>query len=552
MLIQLDIENIAVIEKASIEFEKGLNVITGETGSGKSLLINSLGMILGLRQTHEIIREGAPYARVGATFFVPELSEIITGFGIDFEDGDLTISRKLFPDGRNVCHINGNAVNVSTLREIGKHLIVIHGQRDSAMLLDSQSHIRFLDNFMNCNDLIEDYSDSFKKYNNARKALDKMQTNLTERQNEIDYLTFQVEQIENANLEVGEEDILRARKKILESAQTLQENCDAAYSHLSRSSGARELLHLAMNHLETLCNYDESLSDLKERATNLYYEADELCHDISAYSSKIETDDSSLREVCDRLDEINSLKRRFNKEVKDIIAYAQESRIRINELLSYDENRASLEKEVSMLEKEAQEKAAELSALRKKTAKQLSEKLCLELEELDMKKCSVVFDFKPTPLSKNGIDDVEILLSTNPSESEKPLSKIASGGEMNRIMLAIKSVFCDFDSIPTLLFDEIDTGVSGRAAEKIAKKMHALARNYQLICVTHLPIIASSGSHHILIEKITESDSFKTNIRPLDYNERVEEISRIISGEKIDSVSIENARRMIDYYLNNN
>lgn len=548
MLIQLDIENIAVIEKASIEFEKGLNVITGETGSGKSLLINSLGMILGLRQTHEIIRDGAPYARVGATFFVPELSEIFTDLGIDFEDGDLTISRKLFPDGRNVCHINGNAVNVSILREVGKHLVVLHGQRDSAMLLDSQSHIRFLDNFMDRDDLIRDYSNCFEKYNNARKLLDKMQTNLTERQNEIDYLTFQVEQIEKANLEIGEEEILRNRKKILESAQTLQENCDAAYSHLSRSSGARELLHAAMNHLETLCNYDDSATDLKERATNLYYEADELCHDIAAYSSKIETDDSSLREVCDRLDEINSLKRRFNKDIDDIITYAQESRARINELLSYDENRASLEKEVSALEKEAQEKAIKLSSLRREAANKLCGRLCLELEELDMKKCSVVFDFKPTPLSKNGIDDVEILLSTNPSESVKPLSKIASGGEMNRIMLAIKSVFCDFDSIPTLLFDEIDTGVSGRAAEKIAKKMHTLSKNYQLICVTHLPLIASSGNHHILIEKLTDSDNFKTIIRSLDYDERIGEISRIISGDKIDSVSIENARRMLDYY----
>ncbi len=547
MLVQLDIENIAVIEKAYIEFESGLNVITGETGAGKSLMINSLGMILGHRTGKEIIREGAPFARVSATFFAPDAKEFLGNMGIECED-DIVVTRKIYPDGRNVCHINQNAVNVSVLRELGNHLVVIHGQRDSEVLLDSRNHIRFIDSFMNESELKEQYKEAYKAYKESEKKLRETEDAVEERQKETDYLSYQIEQIENANLTEGEEEELKEKKHLLESAEKLEEYSKTAYSLLNRDGGVKDLLYSTMQSLEALSSCDESCSDFSERATNLYYEMQELARDVNSYAQKIDSDDASLREISDRLNEINTLKRRYNKEVTDILAYLTECKEKLELLLNYDEKREELIIKVQKCKKEALYFAEKLKELRHNCAQKLSERLTSELSELDMQKCTVTFSFEETELNENGIEEIEMLLSTNPIEAPKPLSKIASGGEMNRIMLAIKTVFSDFDAVPTLLFDEIDTGVSGRAAEKIAKKMHALSKSYQLISVTHLPVIASAGNHHILIEKNTQEDSFKTNIKALSQKERVEEIARIISGDNVDSVSIENASRMLEYY----
>lgn len=547
MLVQLDIENIAVIEKANIEFEPGLNVITGETGAGKSLMINSLGMILGHRTGKEIIREGAPFARVSATFFAPDLKDYLADNGIDCED-DIVVTRKIYPDGRNVCHVNQNAVNVSVLRELGNHLVVIHGQRDSEVLLDSKNHIRFIDSFMNESELKEQYKEAYKAYKEAEKKLRETERGIEERQKEIDYLSYQIEQIENANLVEGEEEELRERKHLLESAEKLEEHSKTAYSLLNRDGGVEDLLYSTMQALEALSSCDDSCSDFSDRAANLYYEVQELSRDINTYAQRIDSDDASLREISDRLNEINTLKRRYNKEVSEILVYLSECKEKLELLLNYDEKREELILASQKCKNEALCLAEKLRALRHVCADKLSDRLMAELSELDMQKCTVMFSFEETELNENGIENIEMLLSTNPIEAPKPLSKIASGGEMNRIMLAIKTVFSDFDSVPTLLFDEIDTGVSGRAAEKIAKKMHALSKSYQLISVTHLPVIASAGNHHILIEKNTEEDSFKTSIKALSQEERVKEIARIISGDNVDSVSIENASRMLEYY----
>lgn len=545
MLIQLDIENIAVIEKASIEFEHGLNVITGETGAGKSLLINSLNMVLGARASRELIREGADFAKVSAVFFCDFLNDILSLNGIDTDGSNIIITRKLYKDGRNLCHINGCAVSVAQLRTIGEKLVVIHGQRDSSELMDTSSHINFLDAFCENEKLLNEYKEIYKELCTVRSELEKLNGDKISRQSEIEYLSYQVQEIDNANLSENEEDELLSRKSILENAENIEKNAQKAYSALYFEGGAKESLYSAMRALEALSMTDSSAQGYCEKITDLYYETEELSRDISSYISSIEFKPEELSQINDRLDTIRNLKRKFGGEISDILKFYNEASEKLLKLKSFDDDKDALAKRNDELTVCANKIAEQISDARKKSAVLLSERLTKELESLDMPKCKIEFLFTPCALSANGIENVEFVISTNPSESPKSLAKIASGGEISRVMLAIKSVFSDFDKIPTLLFDEIDTGVSGRAAEKIANKMQMLSEKYQLICVTHLPVIAAAAKHHMLLEKKTDSESFKTIIRSLSEKERISEIARIISGDNINDISLKNAASML-------
>lgn len=545
MLIQLDIENIAVIEKASIEFEHGLNVITGETGAGKSLLINSLNMVLGARASRELIREGADFAKVSAVFFCDFLNDILSLNGIDTDGSNIIITRKLYKDGRNLCHINGCAVSVAQLRTIGEKLVVIHGQRDSSELMDTSSHINFLDAFCENEKLLNEYKEIYKELCTVRSELEKLNGDKISRQSEIEYLSYQVQEIDNANLSENEEDELLSRKSILENAENIEKNAQKAYSALYFEGGAKESLYSAMRALEALSMTDSSAQGYCEKITDLYYETEELSRDISSYISSIEFKPEELSQINDRLDIIRNLKRKFGGEISDILKFYNEASEKLLKLKSFDDDKEALTKRNDELTVCANKIAEQISDARKKSAVLLSERLTKELESLDMPKCKIEFLFTPCALSANGIENVEFVISTNPSESPKSLAKIASGGEISRVMLAIKSVFSDFDKIPTLLFDEIDTGVSGRAAEKIANKMQMLSEKYQLICVTHLPVIAAAAKHHMLLEKKTDSESFKTIIRSLSEKERISEIARIISGDNINDISLKNAASML-------
>ena len=546
MLIQIDIENVAVIERASIEFDKGLNVITGETGAGKSLLINALNMVLGGRTPRDIIRESADFCRVSAVFYSQEADNILENAGITPDDGNVIITRKLYRDGRNLCHINSNAVNVSLLRSVGEKLVIIHGQHDSSDLMDTSSHIRFLDAFSENGELLKEYKNVFGELKEIISTLDKMNEDSHSRQNEIDYLTYQTEEIEKANLSPEEEENLLSRKTVLSNAGTISKHVEKASSALGSDSGAKELLYTAKRALEALSDIDESSLPYLEKATELYYEIEELYHDISSYMSGIEYNERELREIDDRLDEINKLKRKFGGEIPDILKFYDEASEKLLFLKSFDENMDGLLKKKDSLTEKAIMIAEKISQKRHESASILAERLTEELSYLDMPKCRIEFSFTECDLYENGCERVEFLISTNPSESPKSLSKIASGGEISRVMLAIKSVFSDFDNIPTLLFDEIDTGVSGRAAEKIANKMKLLSNSYQLISVTHLPVIAAAGNNHILIEKKLYEDGFKTEIKTLDTKERVYEIARIIGGDNISEVSLKNAEHMLE------
>ncbi len=543
MLTQLDIENVAVIEKATVEFESGFNAITGETGAGKSLLINSLNMVLGFRAARDLIRDGAQFARVSASFFDKDIDSFLAELDLPTDEGNIIITRKIYPDGRNVCQINQSPVSVSLLKSVGDKLITSHGQRDNAEIFDIPSHVRFLDNFSDNEALLNKYKAEFDEYKNAEKELKLLCTDEQSRLNEIDFLKYQTGEIEKAGLSPNEENELTERKTILENSEALKKSASEVYRALCGDGGAR-----AKRAIEQISQTDSSGEAFLERIANIYYEADDLARDVSSYRDSVEYSPAELNEIDDRLATINSLKRKYSRSVEDILKLYDNASERLSTLLSYEDNKEVITKNVENLKAKAEKTALELSSIRKQKAYLLSERLEDELSELDMPKCKIEFSFVETDLSPIGIDSVELMISTNPSDAPKPITKIASGGEISRVMLAIKSVFCDFDSASTIIFDEVDTGVSGRAAEKIARKMNSLANHFQIISITHLPIIAAAASNHILIEKNTDSDSFKTEIRTLDEKMRENEIARIISGDKINDTALENARQLLGFF----
>lgn len=548
MLLQLDIENVAVFEKASVSFESGLNVITGETGAGKSLLINSLNLVLGCRGAHGLIRSGADFASVNASFFDKNVDSVLAENGIECDDGNIIISRRLYRDGRNQCRINGASVPVSLLREVGKKLVAIHGQRDNAVLLSAAGQLSFVDSFSGSGELLSQYREAYRNYKSAERSLAQMQSDESERAREIDFLSFQVDEITRAELTDGEEDELLKRRKVLDNAETLSELSREMQQLICGDRGVRDSLYSALRSGERLSEIDDSLKGCTERLTDIYYELEELGRDISAYSSSVDFNPRELDEIEDRLAVINSLKRKYGGSLEAVIAYGEKSQARLAELMSYDDNLSALEKEAAGQKKEAERLGAELSAVRKKGAEELAAAINAELATLDMSEAEITFSFTDCGLSEHGTQNVEMLFSSNPKSEPAPIEKIASGGELSRIMLALKSVFSDFDKTPTLLFDEIDTGVSGRAAEKIAVKMRRLADGYQLICVTHLPIIAAAGTNHLLIEKRVDSSGAATSVYPLAPEKRAAELARMISGDKITDVSLENARQMLAAY----
>ena len=548
MLLQLDIENVAVFEKASVSFESGLNVITGETGAGKSLLINSLNLVLGCRGAHGLIRSGADFASVNASFFDKNVDSVLAENGIECDDGNIIISRRLYRDGRNQCKINGASVPVSLLREIGKKLVAIHGQRDNSVLLSAAGQLSFVDSFSGSGELLSQYREAYRNYKSAERSLAQMQSDESERAREIDFLSFQVDEITRAELTDGEEDELLKRRKVLDNAETLSELSREMQQLICGDRGVRDSLYSALRSGERLSEIDDSLKGCTERLTDIYYELEELGRDISAYSSSVDFNPRELDEIEDRLAVINSLKRKYGGSLEAVIAYGEKSQARLAELMSYDDNLSALEKEAAGQKKEAERLGAELSAVRKKGAEELAAAINAELATLDMSEAEITFSFTDCGLSEHGTQNVEMLFSSNPKSEPAPIEKIASGGELSRIMLALKSVFSDFDKTPTLLFDEIDTGVSGRAAEKIAAKMRRLADGYQLICVTHLPIIAAAGTNHLLIEKRVDSGGAATSVYPLAPEKRAAELARMISGDKITDVSLENARQMLAAY----
>ena len=543
MLTLLKIENIAVIEKAEVEFGGGFNVLTGETGAGKSLLIDSIGLVLGGRGQRELIRSGADYALVQAVFYCPEISPLLTEMGLEpEEDGTVILQRKLHRDGRNTCRYGTAAIPLSTLKTIGERLVAIHGQHDGTALLSPATHVDFIDDYGKYAAALSDYKERFHAWKAAEKELEEAKANASQRETRMDFLSFQVKEIEEAALRDGEEEELTARQKLLSNAEELTENANTANQAIDAGYDA---VSDALSAMDDISAVDESMNDATERLRSVYYELEELKRELSSYVYGLEFDPEELETVDERIGVIFRLERKYGADIPQILAYLDKAKAELDALTYAEEHGDEMEANVKRLEKEAAASAARLTALRKEAAEKLCGKIGEELAFLDMPKTRVVPHFTPCPLWEKGGERAELLISTNPAEEPKPLGKIASGGELSRIMLAMKTVFSEIDNVPVLIFDEVDTGVSGRAAGKIGQKLRELSENHQVICITHLPMIAGAAAYHLLIEKSASDAGMQTAVRPIEGEARAMEIARIMCGDNITPAALESAREMI-------
>ena len=553
MLSTLYIENIAVIEKTNIEFSKGLNVLTGETGAGKSIIIDSINAVTGHRTSKDIIRTGSESAFVSATFTCIDSNILKKAeeMGFKSDDGTLILSRELSLNGRSVCRINDRPTTVTTLKELGINLINIHGQHESLELMQSDSHINYIDNFADIAKEKEDYYTSYKELCKIKKQLNENGGDRDKRLYEIDLLTFQVNEIDNASLVAGEDEELANEKKLLQNSEKIRTYLDKAKSVLSGygvSEGACNLVDEASTNLIKASNFYEEAEDISNRLSDLSYTLSDISAEIDDLIDNLEFDPSRLEEIEQRLDEIYKLKRKYGNTIEEILEFRDNASTRLDNLLNYDKNMAQLKERYNNLLDKAVKKAENLTNLRQKAGEEFSARVQKEMSFLDMPNVRIFVSMEETPLTSTGKDKVEILISANPGETPKPVSKIASGGELSRMMLAIKTVLSASDIVDTLIFDEVDTGISGKASRKVGLKLKEVSKNRQVICVTHQVQIASLGDSHHLIRKNVKDGRTFTDVVTLDHNGRVDELSRIMGGIEIT----ESTRKLAEEMLSEN
>lgn len=534
MLEQLTIKNVAVIDKLSVTFDNGLSVLTGETGAGKSIIIDSINMILGDRARKELIRNGADFAQVEAVFGMCDaVRDILNENDIDSDDDCVIITRKITADGKSSARINGSAVTLNTLRDIADMLINIHGQHDNQALLTPQKHITFLDSFAKSETILSDYREIYEKRNELRKELDRLLTNVGERMQRADLLSYQVNEINAANLTEGEEDELISERNLLVNAEDISQSVARAVACLYDSddgASAYDRISEAQNALGAIADVSDTVRETYDAITSAMYAIEESARQIRDFGEGIEFDEQALAETEERLDLINRLKRKYGGTVEDVIEYGKKAQQELSEIETSDERADELKGELAKIENELKSVASKLTELRKKSAVTLQSEIGNALHELNMEKAKFCVNVAEKDFSADGADSVEFLISTNPGEDLKPLVKIASGGELSRVMLAIKSILAKSDAVDSMIFDEIDTGVSGAAAQKIADKLKTIAKSAQVICITHLPQLASAADTHFLIEKDIEGEMAKTTLINLDRNGRIAELARIVGG----------------------
>ena len=547
MLTSLKIENVAIIESAAIEFGCGLNVLTGETGAGKSIVIDSINAILGERTSREIIRTGAQSAKVYAVF--EDVNENVKAFldenGIDCEDGVLIINRTLNRDGKNICRLNGAPVTVSMLRELGGELIDIHGQHDSQSLLSPEKHCGFVDGFAENSGLISDYREKYRRLCEIRNSLKKLTTDESSKSQRIDFLTYQIDELEKSDITPGERDELKARKALINNSQKVMESLNTAYMALKADGAGIDMISNAETEIANASEYMDSLGEASEKITDIRYELDDIAELVRDAMSEIEYDPSELDDIEERLDLLYRLSKKYGETEEDMLEYLAKAREELESIAFSEEKVRELQKQEKTALVEAEAAADRLTESRKIAGEKLSRAICSELEFLDMPNVRFVVKLEDIGLTENGRDGVEFLISANVGEEPKPLAKIASGGELSRIMLAIKNVLAETDGVDTMIFDEIDTGVSGRAAQKIAMKLRSASKGRQVICVTHLAQIAAQGDVHLYISKSVSDGKTYTNIKSLIEEERVSEIARIMGGMEITQLQLESAREML-------
>ena len=547
MLSLLHIENIAVIECADISFDRGFNVLTGETGAGKSIVIDAISAILGQRAYRDMIRTGTTKASVRAVFTdVPKLSWFEEN-GVEY-DPETIIQREVHLDGKNVCRVNGSLVTVSILNKLGIQLINIHGQHDSASLFDEANHLRFLDDFAGNEDLCAEYSEKFEAVAKLRREIERMSMDEGEKLRRMETLKYQIEEIEKAELTAGEDEELESRRKLLQNSEKIANGINAVVENLyggDDSDGAASMLAMAEHALARISKFSDQISELHEKVADLMYQvqdAAELARDVQ-YDLSYSADE--LDRIESRLDVIHKLRRKYGVTCADILEYLQKAKQELDEIEFADDHIERLKKKLKKAEKAAWDAAEKLRENRKETAEKLSARILTELAQLDMPKVQFACQFTELELTNNGADAVAFYMSANVGESLKPMSKVASGGELARIMLAMKNVLAEQDRVNTLIFDEVDTGVSGRAAQKVAEKLKSVARNKQVLCVTHLPQIAAMGDTHLLIAKGEREGRTYTTVTPLDIEGRKRELARIIGGANITETTLKSAEEML-------
>ncbi len=548
MLVGLKIENIAVIESAELEFDSGLNVMTGETGAGKSIVIDSINAVLGERTSRELIRTGADSAKVYAAFadIGDETEKLLDEMGIEkMPDKTLVLSRSLNNSGRNVCRINGCPATVTALKEIGAGLINIHGQHDSQALLSPDKHCGFIDSLAENQELRSEYKRVFIRLVAVKKELDSLYDSRDEKAARLDYLNFQINEITEANVHVGEREELSKEKELLQNSGRVIKALEKAYASLSDENGILAGVEDCAHELETASKYYENASQSAKSMRSVSYELNEISAQVRDLVDGFDYSSERLSEINERLDFLYRLSMKYGTSEEEILTCLEKAVAERGAIEVSDERISELEEQLYALSDEIKILSAKLTDSRMQAAREFEKKVKEELEFLDMPKVTFVVDRKQTALTSKGADAIEFLISANPGQEPKAIAKIASGGELSRIMLAIKNVISDKDGIDTLIFDEIDTGVSGSAAEKIALKLQQVSRGRQVICVTHLARIAAQADKHMKISKSADSIKTYTKIESLDFDGRAAEVARITGGGNITALQLESAKEMI-------
>lgn len=548
MLELLHIENIAIIEAADIEFAPGFNALTGETGAGKSIVIDSLSAVLGQRTSRELIRTGAEKAFVSAAFsgMAPELTEEL---GIQPEaDGTLLLQREIQTDGKNVCRVNGRPVTVGQLRALGARLLNIHGQHDGQQLLDEEQHIVYLDSFGRVESLAITYAEKYKNFTDIRRQIGALQMDEAEKARRVDTLQYQIEELRRAKLTPGEEEELTARRGMLRNAEKFLDavaGADYALNGDDSGGGALSALRQAQDALGGVRHLDDAFGQLYERLGEAYSEVYDIAATVEDKRGELDVSPGELDRVESRMDLLYRLKKKYGATVEDMLDYRARCEAELAQIEDAGDTLARLEQALSKAEKEARQAAQALSDARKAAADRLTAQILTELQQLDMGKIRFAVDFAEKPLDSDGMDTVRFLMSANVGEELRPIHKIASGGELARIMLAMKNVLSEQDHVGTMVFDEVDTGVSGRAAQKVAEKMARISRRKQVLCVTHLPQLAAMADTHFSVEKGERGGRTYTEVRRLDREQRRRELARLTGGSHVSQTMLDGAEELL-------
>lgn len=553
MLSELFIENIAIIEKTSIHLSEGFNVFTGETGAGKSILIGSINAILGERVTRDLVRTGEEKASVTAVFsdvsktVLKKLDEL----GCPLEEDDLIISREIRTDGRSSCRINGRPAAVGTLREIGFLLINVHGQHDNQELLSEDVHLSYIDGYGNLFEFVENYKKEYRVLQKLTEKRSALEMNEKEKQERIDLLSYQIAEIDAAHLEVGEEEELEKKVSEIRNAARIEEGLSKAHLLLrgddeGEVSGALVEVDLATESIEKISEFYEEAGTVSEKLREIFYELEEYAEQVSNLLTSFEYDPRLLDSMEERLNEIHKLNRKYGGSIQEVLAHFDKISTELQEIEMAEETAQKLQSDILKQEEICVKLADELTERRKKAATEFCFAVGEELKFLDMGGVKITFEYEKTPFQPKGQDKMQFLISANPGEKPKPVSKVASGGELARIMLSIKSVLAEHDEVDTLIFDEVDTGVSGRAAEKIGRKLREVSKGRQVISVTHLAQVAALADQHLLIYKQVEHGRTFTEVRGLDHEERIQELARIIGGEQVTDLTLQHAAEMFE------